>query len=728
MQGNSAADAIRDWIDRFQLAVLRPPPRVLGWYLIALLAFAFAMQLATPIHKGDTDMWYHLSGGRHFWTEGHVPTSAYFSFIAQDRQWVNYFWGFQALIFPIMESFGYGGLSALRGLLYLAGVATIVAFLASGPRRLNLALALLAIGYIVLLDGRAHQLRPHLVSYFAIALFLLILERRPRWAPALPVVGVIWANLHGVEYIVGALIGGAYLLEWLVDRRRGVPSAPGRGWIYPASILACLPALLLTPNGPALLSAPFAPPPDIGDYIREMRPLPGSVLHSFTFDGKSIPQNTIIAAMFVGSVVALLALAIGRRLRLAHVILYAGGLYLLSSGIRFVSEWSLLSLPLLAQAATNVPPLRRPLLRPSPAAMFLVAIAFVAFPSLHPRDRQHFPFDPTDLPVGAFSFMAAENLSGNLLIPPGDGGYAQWAGYPRVLIHSDMELPPFTDVEMFEIQRTYNSGLVLDRVLKRHPVDYVLWPLEPKERQATVKGREDLSPIFFDDSFVLYANRERKPDIVRSFEIQYVDPFSLLRGEGTAAQRLEELERLRTRWPDGVRINHAIARLLYDERRYAEALPAAERYIKGHSRDVNAWLLAGEILSELGRCPDAFAYLDHARSLADDTFRPVVERKIASCHYRLREFDAAYAVFRDSFNLYQQSWESETLYQYAFVAAAVGDLERSRRLLAALVLTTPDDKAELIGRANALRADIERGEIAAPGLLDWLKHLVGKDP
>ena len=62
------------------------------------------------------------------------------------------------------------------------------------------------------------------------------------------------------------------------------------------------------------------------------------------------------------------------------------------------------------------------------------------------------------------------------------------------------------------------------------------------------------------------------------------------------------------------------------------------------------------------------------------------------------------------------------------MAAAVGDLERSRRLLAALVLTTPDDKAELIGRANALRADIERGEIAAPGLLDWLKHLVGKDP
>ena len=174
-------------LEHINQALFQPANAWPSRYLLLLVLAALVFQVLHPIIMGDTDMWYHLSGGRLFWVEGKIPDHPYFSFAFADRKWVAYFWGFQALIYPIFDAFGYQGLVITRALLFTASFALIVAYLCAGrPRKANWALVALAIIYLLLLDGRAYQLRPHLVSYTMIPLFLYILEHRRQWLPALP--------------------------------------------------------------------------------------------------------------------------------------------------------------------------------------------------------------------------------------------------------------------------------------------------------------------------------------------------------------------------------------------------------------------------------------------------------------------------------------------------------------------------------------------------------------
>ncbi len=87
-----------------------------GYQVLVLLSFIIYF-FSMPIKMGDTDMWYHLNGGRYFWEHMTIPNTSFFSFIDPPREWINYFWGFQALIFKIYENVDYFGLLLLRALL-----------------------------------------------------------------------------------------------------------------------------------------------------------------------------------------------------------------------------------------------------------------------------------------------------------------------------------------------------------------------------------------------------------------------------------------------------------------------------------------------------------------------------------------------------------------------------------------------------------------------------------
>ena len=176
---------------------------------IAIVPNVFAALLVlvlTPIGSGDTDLWYHLNGGRLLWEFGDLPDTAFFSFVESQAPWVNYFWGFQATTFLIHEVGGYEGLILLRVVLVGIAATAITGLVLrenDSPRQRTWALVLLVLTLTIVL-GRISLIRPHLVSYMMIAVFLLILERHPRWLPALPVLTVLWGNLHGVEWLTGA--------------------------------------------------------------------------------------------------------------------------------------------------------------------------------------------------------------------------------------------------------------------------------------------------------------------------------------------------------------------------------------------------------------------------------------------------------------------------------------------------------------------------------------------
>jgi tetratricopeptide (TPR) repeat protein len=688
-----------------------------GGYVVLLLGFVLIYQLASPIVLGDTDMWYHLNGGRYFWEHGEVPTSPFFSFNEPERAWVNYFWGFQALVYQVYDLAGYQGLIVLRAVLVFACMVTIWRVIAGfrEPQTAGLALVVLLALYVIVVDGRAYQLRPHLVSYFFIVLFIYILEHRPRLAFLLPPATAAWVNLHGIEYVVACLIGGAYLLEAVADWRSRRPPKPGRNWRFGASILVCGLALLLNPYGVDVLRAPFAFPADLTQYVSEMRPLSWYTLSTVVTQSGQLGAQSAFVLLFIFSVYATVSSLVARRARLAHLLLLAGGMFLLTRGTRFIWEWCFLTLPILGAQAAAFPRGALGQRSLSPARALGLALLLMPLVTLAAKlgSTKPYPFDSEGLPVGVARFLNERSASGNLLMNPSLAGYAQWALGPTIRVFADMELPPFNDWDMYRIFSANRNAEALKRLLGEYPIDFILVELRTPQMAGLVKNTGAFAPVFFDDSSVLYAHRERQAALAAHYELKAVDPFGLtsdknLLGEKRLLdERLLELELVHDLFPEGNRSLHAITRLLVDAKRYSEAEEWADRFLLGHPRDPNAHLLKGVILENTDRCNEALRHFERAFPVAGNDFHPALHQHLGACRYLMKDFGAAYAHFEKSVNIYLRNEANETLYQYAFSAVIAGDVPRARMLLKAVLYTTPEKEGHLRDRAQGLLTKID---------------------
>ena len=140
-----------------------------------LVATGFYYLANWPITATDTDLWYHLNGGRYFFENGSVAKTSFFSFIEPQRPWVNYYWLFQALIYQMFSWWGYVGLIYFRTLLACATLLMLLLYLYKDQRKGD-ALAyytLLFVFYVLLFLPRSLPVRPHLFSYFMITVISL---------------------------------------------------------------------------------------------------------------------------------------------------------------------------------------------------------------------------------------------------------------------------------------------------------------------------------------------------------------------------------------------------------------------------------------------------------------------------------------------------------------------------------------------------------------------------
>jgi hypothetical protein len=202
--------------------------------LVVLAALATGPEL---LHDSDTG--WHVRAGDLIWDAGSVPRGDPFSFSAEGRPWFAWEWLCAAGMSLLHRHGGLGGLVAVSAL--LLGLSF------SAAQRLGLVLGgrPLLTFLITSLGATATTLhwlaRPHLVSYPLVVLFVAVLEagsagRSPRLLLLLPVLTLLWCNLHGA-FPVGLGLLGAYWIGGML------PGAPQRwsprhlGWALAASLL-----------------------------------------------------------------------------------------------------------------------------------------------------------------------------------------------------------------------------------------------------------------------------------------------------------------------------------------------------------------------------------------------------------------------------------------------------------------------------------------------------------
>lgn len=689
-------------------ARLRQPSFLFVSYGVFVFGLTARYLLRWPIVAGDTDVWYHLNAGRYIVDHRAIPSYSFFSFLVPPRSWVDYYWLFQLLVFVVYTAGGYLGLVFLRHALYVATISVIFWFLATvrrtRPHASQLCLATIWILYVLLLLPRTQLVRPHLFTYLFIVVFIVLFERRSRVMIVLPLLAVLWANVHGGAFPVMMLIVLAYLLEYFLARllsRSSLPS-PALSFLIPAAL--SLWAVLATPHGVKLLAVPFTTTAWASHYIAEFHPLTLEVLTGVHMTTGIPAPFTVFTVVFVLAWWGLIVSGVKRQLRISHLILLIGGTALLLKGTRFTYECALLALPVLAAnttARSPTPATRtpQPLVMVSGLLLLLVPLlAFRASFGTPPR----FPFSRRGLPHGIAAFLQRVDSGGSLLNHPNTGGYLQWMLYPRYTILMDMEVPfLFTDEDMFMATHVFTDKEVLTRVLSTTQPSFITVPREINRFPDLIRAFPEYVPVFFDDAEALYVNEKRFPSIAERYQLRALEPFqpyspriAALLERSDRVAFMQEIHRLLAIDP-GSLIANQIASVVYaNDGTYDRALEHAQIIIEHFPESITGYGLIGDALQGLQRFDDAIAAYRLALRRASAAQKSEIYSQLGMAYSRLNRYQKAYQCFKKAIDAFSPTVTYRDLIDLGKTAFLAGRPREAMQLLRFAASQIPAEDTE----------------------------------
>jgi hypothetical protein len=429
-----------------------------GWKFPNAFSVVVVLLLAVNYFSpfADLDYTWQERTGEQILQSGRLRTEDAFSYTIAGQRVPDFEWLYEVTLAVVWNAFGYGGLKLLRTICVGAPLLLLALHLRrSGVRWHGIALALMV---AVLVLMRAWNLRP----LYCTTVGLLILTCRlhdhctgrrllPFW---LPLVLLLWANLHPGVIVGQALLIGAIGWEWInrvlrlntrLDRRAVLRLT----WIGGLSLAATF----LSPDPLERLTYPFRPEihhPIMRSFV-EMRPLSAFVVE---------PPYTFALVYVVAALTAWTLVRRFRQYRLWEVFLLLGLAVLGNAAFRGVQDWLLvmlaLAVPHAARLLRAAAASRR---RWASAALLrldrgwkrvlnttpfrfqwqpLAALAMLAVVSVVPPLSRAMPVqESSDWPVAAVDWMASHGVSGRFFADPNDGAYLTWRLHDRARCYAD---------------------------------------------------------------------------------------------------------------------------------------------------------------------------------------------------------------------------------------------------------------------------------------------------
>jgi hypothetical protein len=214
------------------------------WVLVVLGAIA-AMQLA--VTPNAVDLAYHVKVGGLMVGAHAVLRTDVFAWPTAGQPWLNQNWGAQVLFYGLWRLGGFPLVAVVNALVTVAAWGLVML----ACRRLTESLRVIAgavlVGYVGSLFIFAARPQMLSVLLFAVELYALEVARRRPWAlAAIPLLMVVWANLHGAFVVgLGLVAVEAMVALWRRDWRAAVRLA-----LVAAAATA---ALLVNPWGAGVL-------------------------------------------------------------------------------------------------------------------------------------------------------------------------------------------------------------------------------------------------------------------------------------------------------------------------------------------------------------------------------------------------------------------------------------------------------------------------------------------
>jgi hypothetical protein len=496
----------------------------------------FVVAWVSLVHRlQPLDFWWHLKAGEVIFTTGSIPQVDLFSFTQAGRPFIYQNWLGEVLYYVTYLA---GGLQLL---ILFNMVLLVLAFLpilhlclqASVQPRVGALCALVAAIEL----GIYSSVRPQVYSFVLFAVFYWILwrwrEGRGDLTCALPLLMVVWVNLHGA-FVLGLGLIAIFLGAETVRRlwygpRADVLTSRALARLTLILLLTVL-AILVNPQGYRVLA-----------YVRQLQVDPASQRLVTEWQVPDIKQVSGIEVFFAPLFLSLLALLYGRgRLNLTELGLFLWfavfGLSAMRNGIWF----ALIAAPLLARHVAgpdvaNLPAetwgggrLRALLAQPKrphrqPRAnryglnwVILIGLLLLTV-LLSPWVRPHLKSErlrpqlvEAGTPVVAMDYIAAQGLTGNIFHPQDYGDYLIWRLWPqqRSFIDGRVHLYPLDFVEDYILAQHDNQW---ESRLAKYDIRYLLLPKGEASWAPMIRDAQS-SPrwksLYEDDLSILFERVE----------------------------------------------------------------------------------------------------------------------------------------------------------------------------------------------------------------------------
>ncbi|HLK64068.1 MAG TPA: hypothetical protein VKU19_11545 [Bryobacteraceae bacterium] len=246
--------------DRRPPALLRILPSFTDFAFLMPIVFLFGRMGGLRDLLSDCDTGWHIRTGEWIIANRHVPAGDIFSFSKTGQPWFAWEW-LTDVVFAWLNS--RGGLQAVVLFSILILALTFTALFRLLRTKSNPFVAI-AITMLAAAGSSIHWLaRPHLFTLLFLVLFYTALERvragqthwgRVPYLAILPVVTILWTNLHG-GFFVGAILIGSYgagevltlLFSGSVNAAETRQQVIRRATRYFLSASACMAASLINP-------------------------------------------------------------------------------------------------------------------------------------------------------------------------------------------------------------------------------------------------------------------------------------------------------------------------------------------------------------------------------------------------------------------------------------------------------------------------------------------------
>jgi hypothetical protein len=489
------------------------------WLAAALILIALR-PLFSPIPPHD--FWWHLATGRAIVARGGIPTTDSFSYTQFGQPFYNQSWLAELLMYGLHQLGGIELILLVQSLVIALayGLLLRLCIISTGRLRFSVALLLLA---TLPLSFSNWVVRPQSYTFPIFVGFMTILAEyrlgRSNRLWLLPVLMVLWVNLHGGFVLGLSLIGITFVGEFLksfttnrpptTDHRPPTTDSRLLPRLGPLLLWGALTALavLLNPRGLGVLS-----------YVRNLL---GSSSVTTLVEEWAPPTirdaggGGLIFFLFVIGCSAVLIYA-RRRPDLTDMLLFGAFLWLALGATRNIVWFGFVATPLLVtQAATLLPaprPIRRPAGSPALNAVLIGMLSLLLVLGL-PWIKPYLDLPPSvggllaeDTPVVAVEQLRAEpQQARHLFHSEGYGSYLIWAAPEQpVFIDTRIELYPY---QQWGDYINLGQGNNVAELLQKYTIDGLLLNKQRQEQLIAIMRADSAWTIRYEDAQTIYLLR-----------------------------------------------------------------------------------------------------------------------------------------------------------------------------------------------------------------------------